>query len=254
MTDPRLNSRGHPCTSVGRRNAASIGSGRGNGGVLPPQYERRRDSVGDDRHSKMWRRWWLRVIGHLRDRGDLSVVDFAVLSALADFSSESGSHVWPSQATIGLRIGRSASTVNRSLCRARELRVVNWDHRFEGPTNEYRGVKGTSNLYEFLIPEDLATEMNIGQRRPRRERPDRTTRHDRSPSPTPGYAPGLEWQRHIDSHVAAVVLSAATYQMAEAEVEDAFQDRDVQQRTYAASVLNERWQQSRAGPSPGPAG
>src|SRR3954447_9231129 len=187
---PILNARGQPWTSRGRRNLAWVGSGFGNGGVTPPgRYERRRGCIGsDEHHDTFWMSDWRRLLAHLRHAGAISPNAYEVGSHLADFSNERGEHTWPSQATIGKRLERSASTVGRALAELRAAGVVEWDHRFEGPTNEIPRPHPTSNMYEFRIPLELARAANLKRRiqRMTKRRPQRRPgghRSGRSPGP-----------------------------------------------------------------------
>src|SRR4051812_42603024 len=134
---PRTNARGNPWRSIGRRNLAAAGTGLGNGGVTPPgHYLRRRDCLGPDRHDNRWRMDWLKLLSYLLSEGRISAVDAGVGVALSTFSNDTGEHIWPPQAAIGQRCGRSASVVQRSLAVLRRHGLLEWEHRFIGPTND----------------------------------------------------------------------------------------------------------------------
>ena len=179
-TRPRTNARGNPWASRGRRNLTAAGSGLGNGGVTPPgHYTRRRDCLGPERHDNRWRMDWLKLLGHLLSEGRITPIDAGVGVALSTFSNDTGEHVWPSQATIGQRCGRSASVVQRSLAVLRGHGVLEWEHRFNGPTNDTPRPTATSNLYEFRLPRELLDE--VGLRKKKRRAPGRHPRHQSTP-------------------------------------------------------------------------
>lgn len=229
----RLNNRGLPCTSAGRRNQAAIGSGLGNGGTPSPgHYERRKGCVqAEIRHHRMFREQWRRGLDHLLTIDSISRTDLAVGAALSTFSSQTGENVWPSHATIGARCKLSASTVQRSLAALRDLEMIEWDHRGVQIDGKPRA---TSNLYEFRIPEYVATAVGINRKRSRRL--------DEHQIPNPAHTVP-DWQRDIDSRVASLVLVYGDdqYTAAEAELLDDLAGRPTEQLSFAAAALNERW-------------
>lgn len=227
-----LNNKGRPCTSVGQRNAASIGSGLGNGGVTPPgTYERRRDSVTHEiRHHRRFREQWRRVLDHLLSTGDIHRTVHAVGSALSMFSNDTAKNVWPAQATIGDRVGVSESTVCRALAVLREMGMLEYDHQFKQVDGKPRA---TSNLYEFRIPDALGNAVGVTQR---------TRRLNAHQIPTPAMVVP-DWHRDIDARVHALVLvhTADHYGTAEAELLDDLDGRPAEQLSFAAAALNELW-------------
>lgn len=230
-----LNNRGRPCTSIGRRNAAAIGSGLGNGGVVPPgRYERRRDCVNHDpRGNPRFREQWRRCLDHLLVVADIPRTVHTVGSALITFSDSTGKLAWPSQAAIGERCNLSASTVGRALAVLRVLELLEWDHRFHQVDGQ---PAATSNLYEFRIPEALAATLNIGKRRRR------STGGHQIPAPET-LMPA--WQRSVESMVGAVILmhTADQYVQAEAALLSDLAGQPVEQLTFAAALLNEQWRE-----------
>jgi len=184
------------------------------------------------------------VLSLLLDEGRIDPVTFAIGHALSEFSNDAAENVWPAQQTIGKKVGRSGSTVCRRLRVLRELGMLEWDHRFEGDTNERKGIRGTSNFYEFRIPDDLAEQAGLHRHR-RHRRPDRTQRH---PSPAIRVPALGEWQGQVDSTAAAIARSAATFAEAEAEIESLYSDLDAGRVMYARNALEEAWQQHRAPP------
>ncbi len=228
----RLNNRGRPCTSAGRRNATAVGSGLGNGGVVPPgRYERRRDSVTHDiRHGRRFREQWRRVLDHQLATGDVHRTAHAVASALSTFSNDVGKNAWPSQAKIGEVCGVSASTVNRSVKVLRQIGLLEWDHQFRQVDGKPHA---TSNLYEFRIPDALGEIVGVKKR---------SRRLDDHQIPKPAELVP-DWQRDIDrrAHAVALLYTAAQYQAAETELLDDLADRPVEQRTFAAATLNKVW-------------
>lgn len=227
-----LNNKGQPCTSAGRRNSTAIGSGLGNGGVTPPgTYERRRDSVTHEiRHHRRFREQWRRVLDEQLSTSDVHRTVHAVGSALAMFSNDTAKNVWPSQATIGERVGVSASTVCRAVAVLRKVGMLEWDHQFR----QVEGApKATSNLYEFRIPELLGESVGVKQR-------ERRLGDHQIPKPVIVMP---DWQRDIDARVHALVLvhRADQYSAAETELLDDLSGRPAQQLSFAAAALNELW-------------
>lgn len=243
----RLNSRGRPCTSLGRRNSTAIGTGLGNGGVTPPRYQRRRDATGSGRHPRSFREHWRRVLSHLLNESQIDPVTFAIGYALTEFSNERAESVWPAQATIGKRVGRSASTVNRRLRRLRDLGMLEWDHRFDSDTTERKGIRGTSNFYEFRIPDELMHAAGLPRQR-QHQRPDRSRRHSSTPAPGNRTPTPHEWQREIDSTAAALARSAATFEVAHEEIESLYANQGPERASYARTALDDAWKQFRAPP------
>lgn len=232
-----LNNRGNPCTSIGRRNATAVGTGLGNGGVTPPgHYDRRRDCVNHDpRGNPYFREQWRRCLDHLLVVADIPRTVHTVGSALITFSDKAGELVWPSQAAIGERCNLSASTVGRALAVLRVLELLEWDHRFHQVAGK---PKATSNLYEFKIPEALATTLRIGKRRRRQMSAHQIPMHE-------VLMPA--WQRTVESMVGAVILMHTDDQYTEAETAllDDLAGQPVEQLTFAAALLNEKWREQR---------
>lgn len=232
---PRLNNQGLPCTSKGRRNAAAIGTNRGNGGVMPPgHYTRRRDVVRrENRHGRRFREQWRRVIDHLLAVGDIHRTVHAVASALSTHSSDTGKNAWPSHATLADQVGVSASTVCRALAELRAIGLVEWDHQFRQVDGKPRA---TSNLYEFRIPPPLGRVVNVDQR---------SMYRDRTPPAHVTAKRAPDWQRDIDSHVHAIAQVSTDYMTAEAQLFNDFNGRSTEQLTFAAHALNEAWRHHR---------
>ena len=139
--------------------------GRGNGGSEPPRYTRRKygtfDLEGPSARTlavvgTSFRSYWSECVMWHFKRGELTTTDLAVAMVLAEYSNDAMKEVWPSQETIGAAIGRSASTVNRSLRRMRALGLVEWAHRFLRPE---KGLpRATTNLYHFRLSDVWAEE------------------------------------------------------------------------------------------------
>ena len=143
---------------------------------------------------------WLKLLAHLQSHARITPIDVSVGVALATFSNDTGEHVWPSQAVIGERCGRSASVVGRSLATLRAHGLLEWEHRFNGPTNDNPLPSATSNLYEFRLPrtsstrsgcasESAATPSAIPATRPARPEITNVIRRCR------WVPPRLSWQR-----------------------------------------------------------
>lgn len=220
--------------------------GRGNGGVTPPVYERRRygsfDLEGPSEQTlakvgNSFRSYWLSNVAWHVGRGDLNATDFLVAQALAEFSDNKLKAVFPAQRTIGKAVGRSASTVNRSAARLRSLGLLEWGHRFLRPVDGMP--RATTNMYAFRLSDEWAEEelpvriiaTNRAKGRARRHKNGRTT-----PKALTG----------IPSTVHAVARSAETYDAALDELRGLFDvpgypdGRDLEKDLIAA------WRQYRA--------
>jgi Helix-turn-helix domain len=237
ITRPRTNARGNPWTSAGRRNLTAAGTGLGNGGVRPPgHYTRRRDCLGPDRHDNRWRMDWLKLLAHLQAHGRVTPIDVSVGVAIATFSNDTGEHVWPSQTVIGERCGRSASVVGRSLAALRAHGLLEWEHRFNGPTHDNPLPSATSNLYEFRLPQDLLDE--VGLRKRKRRSPARHLRHQ----PTPA----RDHERdQVMSMGAAQALLASSYEVGVAAVEHELAGRPAHLVLLAKEEYDVAWKRHR---------
>lgn len=164
---PVMNNRGQPWSSVGLRNVGCVGTGLGNGGTpAPGRYERRRGCLGPFTHDKRWRSHWLRCVGDALVHGEITPIIHTVGTMLATYSGHDGHHVFPSHRRLADDVGRSRSTVQRALRRLRELGLLEWEHRFLGPGPDNPFPRGTSNLYEFLLPADRLARLALRQPRP----------------------------------------------------------------------------------------
>ena len=247
-------SRGRP---RGRRNLAWAGTGLGNGGVAAPgHYQRRRGCLGpDNNHDAFWLSDWRRLLDHLRQTGAISPNAHAVGNHLAGFSNERAEHTWPSQATVGARMDRSPSTARRAMAELRAAGVLEWDHRFEGPTNEIPRPHPTSNMYEFRIPLELARAANLKrriQRMTKRRPPRRPSHHNGStgapaPQPTLAERQRRQHQSAIESFVSAqCLLVGARYDETVEAIENMYagSPEDINFATEALTLI---WRR-RAGP------
>jgi len=209
----------------------------GNGGTPSPgRYERRKGCVeAEVRHHRQFRENWRRGLDHLLVVEAISRTVLVVGATLATFSNATGENVWPSQATIGARCRLSASTVQRSLAVLRTVGMLEWDHRGVQIDGKPRA---TSNLYEFRIPDYVATAVGANRKRSRR------LNEHQIPSPAHTVP---DWQKDIDSRVASLVLvyRSDQYTDAEAELLDDLAGRPTEQLSFAAEALNERWRTAR---------
>jgi len=234
---PRTNARGNPWTSKGRRNLAAAGSGLGNGGVVPPgHYIRRRGILGPGRHDNRWRLDWLKLLSHLLSESRITPIDAGVGVALSTFSNDTGEHVWPSHATIGQRCGRSPSVVGRSLATLRAHGLLEWEHRFNGPTNETPRPTATSNIYEFLLPRELLDE--VGLRKKKRRDAGRHPKHQSTPTRN-------HERELVMSMGAAQALLAPNYAAGIAVVEHELADRSADLILLAKEEYDVAWKRHR---------
>ena len=139
--------------------------GLGNGGVTPPLYERRKEGTfnlegpSDAIRAQVghqFRQFWRDdLLAHL-GRGEIDPIDYAIGMALAEFSDKAAKVVFPSQATIGKKVGRSPSTVNRRLAKLRRLGLLEWAHRFLQSRDGKP--RATTNLYVFRLSDHYMDE------------------------------------------------------------------------------------------------
>ena len=125
---------------------------------------------------------------------------------------------------------RSTSTAHRALAELRAVGLLEWNHRFEGPTHDNPRPHPTSNLYEFVIPNQLAKEAGLTKRLQRLRwtssaaAPSVTQRagaqrNGRSPA-DPGRAGTTGTATTSESHVhGAALVADATFEGVVAEIE-----------------------------------
>ena len=196
--------------------------GLGNGGVTPPLYERRKEGTFDLEGASdviraqighQFRRFWIDDLTEHLKRGEINLTDFAIGCALSDFSDNGAKIVFPSQATIGKQVGRSASTVNRSLARLRRYGLLEWAHRFLQSRDGKP--RATTNLYAFRLSdrwmeEDFEKRRNASNKsKGRRHNPignKRTTPKKRQLDPS------------VEPMVAGIAQTAPTWEDAVEEV------------------------------------
>jgi hypothetical protein len=241
---PATNNRGQPWSSAGRRNLGWIGTGLGNGGTQPPgDYERRRHCIEDRPHDRMWREHWLRCLLSLLGDGELTPTQYTIGVALADVSNANGKPVFPGHKYLGERVGRSRSTVQRTLARLRALGLLEWEHRFLAPNSESDHARGTSNLYDFRLPADVLARLGLRQPRP--------PRHHHGGRHTPPKRDLARDQALSTAAAAAQAASNATFRDAAEEIEALYSD-DAEMVSFALDALAGFWQQYRSPPDSAP--
>lgn len=216
---PATNNRGQPWSSVGLRNMGCVGTGLGNGGTPPPgRYERRRECLGPFAHDKRWRAHWQRCLLDALAEDEITRTYYAIGMSLSDYSGADGHHVFPSHRRLADDVHCSRSTVRRALKRLRELGLLEWEHRFLGPGPNNPLPRGTSNLYEFLLPADRLAKLGLRQPRPPlANHGGRTTPKGRRERPHV-HRPSTALRDRISSAAAAAARSASTFDGALGEV------------------------------------
>ena len=257
---PLLNKRGVPWTSIGRRNLSCIGSTLGNGGVKPPKdYERRLKGLAScDSNDGWYMHDWRVQVDHALTNRVIDRPTHSLLHSLASFADGKGTHVWPSQATIGERADLSAGRVCHLLAKAREEGLVDWVHQFDRSRPGL--VIPRENVYAFLMRDDLIEAAGLTvrltkirkqrakSRRPYRQRgrvSELSKRKNEHVKMTDGEVRRRQRQSEA-AHVAAqqAQLAGISYQDGVTEIEERLADLGLSELIeFALDEFSQRWKQ-----------
>jgi hypothetical protein len=154
--------------------ASPIGRGSGGGGVVttiersaelkrvwngcvPPKYPRTKLPPLERGRDKMWRRDAYIALDEALAAGELGIMPATVVRALLAFSNDSGEVVYPSWATLGNAIGRSARTVGTYLRIALAKGWLLAEHRWIRHPGGH--ITGHSNLWRVVLPPEAEARM-----------------------------------------------------------------------------------------------
>jgi hypothetical protein len=126
-------------------------------GHIPPKYPRTKLPPLERARDKMWRRDAIIAIDGALAAGELGIMTATVIKALLSFSNDSGEVVYPSWATLGTAIGRSARTVGTYLRIAVNRGWLLAEHRWVRHPGGH--ITGTSNLWRVILPPEAEARM-----------------------------------------------------------------------------------------------
>ncbi len=166
------------CRKVGRLGCCNGGNRLSHPTTkVTTNYTRSRSLPTVSRRKRNWRRRFEDALAHAVEQGELSRQAEEVAKVLASHSDKHGKNPWPSHKTVGRQRTISVRSVGRQVAALHDKGWIAVLHRFR-PTAD--GVKGRSNEYLLLIPDDL----DIAEpRRPPRS-PNRRTEPEQAPEAT----------------------------------------------------------------------
>ena len=141
------------CRKVGRLGCCNGGNRLSHPTTkVTTNYTRSRSLPTVSRRKRNWRRRFEDALAHAVEQGELSRQAEEVAKVLASHSDKHGKNPWPSHKTVGRQRTISVRSVGRQVAELHDKGWIAVLHRFR-PTAD--GVKGRSNEYLLLIPDDL---------------------------------------------------------------------------------------------------